>query len=136
MLTEAQKDSTMKVDEPKTPYIRYDAHTDTVLNAPDNLGYSAKLGPDELEEFALDGGHESDRSSASSGKKGRSVSISDDEWADDSDKEEDEAAKKRHADFAKKRAMHYNMKNALTHPIPDEDDEDQDMSVPPVPSLP
>lgn len=28
MLTEAQKDSTMKVDEPKTPFIRYDAETD------------------------------------------------------------------------------------------------------------
>ncbi|KAJ2963283.1 hypothetical protein NQZ79_g1630 [Umbelopsis isabellina] len=28
MLTEAQKDSTMKVDEPKTPFIRYNAETD------------------------------------------------------------------------------------------------------------
>lgn len=34
MLTEQQKDSTMKVDEPKTPYIRYDAATDQVLNLP------------------------------------------------------------------------------------------------------
>lgn len=31
-LTEAQKDSTMKVDEPKTPYVRYNADTDQVLN--------------------------------------------------------------------------------------------------------
>lgn len=31
-LTESQKDSTMKVDEPKTPYVRYDAETDQVLN--------------------------------------------------------------------------------------------------------
>ncbi|KAG1329706.1 hypothetical protein G6F63_011215 [Rhizopus arrhizus] len=31
-LTEAQKDSTMKVNEPKTPYVRYDADTDQVLN--------------------------------------------------------------------------------------------------------
>jgi hypothetical protein len=28
MLTEAQKDSTMKVDEPKTPFIRYNPETD------------------------------------------------------------------------------------------------------------
>lgn len=34
MLTEQQKDSTMKVDEPKTPYIRYDAQNDQVLNLP------------------------------------------------------------------------------------------------------
>ncbi|OAD05261.1 hypothetical protein MUCCIDRAFT_141223 [Mucor lusitanicus CBS 277.49] len=31
-LTESQKDSTMKVDEPKTPYVRYDAESDQVLN--------------------------------------------------------------------------------------------------------
>jgi hypothetical protein len=30
MLTEAQKDSTMKVDEPKTPWIHYNADTDEV----------------------------------------------------------------------------------------------------------
>jgi protein phosphatase inhibitor 2 len=30
MLTEAQKDSTMKVDEPKTPFIRYNPETDEV----------------------------------------------------------------------------------------------------------
>lgn len=28
-LTEAQKDSQMKITEPKTPYVRYDAETDT-----------------------------------------------------------------------------------------------------------
>jgi hypothetical protein len=31
-ITEAQKDSTMKVDEPKTPYVRYNSETDEVLN--------------------------------------------------------------------------------------------------------
>ena len=29
-LTEAQKDSQMKITEPKTPYVRYNAETDTV----------------------------------------------------------------------------------------------------------
>lgn len=36
-LTESQKDSTMKVDEPKTPYVRYDAENDQVLNM-DGMG--------------------------------------------------------------------------------------------------
>ncbi|SAM07426.1 hypothetical protein [Absidia glauca] len=140
MLTEQQKDSTMKVDEPKTPYIRYDAATDQVLNLPDDLGYRAKLGPEDIDDFALDGGHESDRSSVSSGKKTRQVSISDDEWADSGDEEEDEQAKQRHEDFAKKRAMHYNMGNVLHHPTKtdsDDDDEGQgETAIPPVPPLP
>jgi protein phosphatase inhibitor 2 len=29
-LTEIQKDSLMKITEPKTPYVRYNAETDTV----------------------------------------------------------------------------------------------------------
>ncbi|SAM02246.1 hypothetical protein [Absidia glauca] len=142
MLTEQQKDSTMKVDEPKTPYIRYDAQNDQVLNLPDNLGYRAKLEPEDIDDFALDGGHESDRSSVSSGKKARQVSISDDEWADSGDEEEDEQAKKRHEDFAKKRAMHYNMGNVLQHSENDDSDDDDEQdpedhtSIPPVPVVP
>lgn len=31
-MNEGQKDATMKIDEPKTPYIRYDPETDQVLN--------------------------------------------------------------------------------------------------------
>ncbi|SCZ90215.1 BZ3500_MvSof-1268-A1-R1_Chr1-3g01845 [Microbotryum saponariae] len=31
-LNELQKDSTMKISEPKTPYVRYDAETDTVMD--------------------------------------------------------------------------------------------------------
>ena len=38
-LTEAQKDSTMKVNEPKTPYVRYDADTDQVLNLDGKIYY-------------------------------------------------------------------------------------------------
>jgi protein phosphatase inhibitor 2 len=29
-LTEIQKDSLMKIDEPKTPFVRYNAETDTI----------------------------------------------------------------------------------------------------------
>ncbi|KAI9303907.1 hypothetical protein BJ944DRAFT_94590 [Cunninghamella echinulata] len=131
MITEQQKTSTMKIDEPKTPYIRYDAETDQVYNAPENLGHRAKLGPEDLDNFTLDGGHESDRSSVSSGKKTRQVSISDDEWAD--------SAKQRHEEFAKKRAMHYNMGNVLHHPVDmdeDEEDDEDEKTIPPVPPLP
>ncbi|CAO3630705.1 unnamed protein product [Cunninghamella echinulata] len=106
-----------------------------------NLGHKAKLGPEDLDNFTLDGGHESDRSSVSSGKKTRQVSISDDEWADSGDEEEDETAKQKHEEFAKKRAMHYNMGNVLHHPADmDEDEEDIDdedeKTIPPVPPLP
>lgn len=45
-LTESQKDSTMKVDEPKTPYVRYDAENDQVLNldGKTQCSLSCKLG--------------------------------------------------------------------------------------------
>ncbi|KAJ6616219.1 hypothetical protein B0H10DRAFT_2037883 [Mycena sp. CBHHK59/15] len=33
-LTEIQKDSLMKITEPKTPYVRYNAETDTVEGGP------------------------------------------------------------------------------------------------------
>lgn len=106
-LTEAQKDSTMKVDEPKTPYVRYDPETDQVLNMDGNLldilllRNSKKLCieiPDiqsaraEPEEFTLDGGVESDKSSvASNGEKARRrVSVSDDDWDMDEEQKTEE----------------------------------------------
>ncbi|RCH82626.1 hypothetical protein CU098_008674, partial [Rhizopus stolonifer] len=109
-LTEAQKDSTMKVNEPKTPYVRYDADTDQVLNLDELPG-----------EFSLDKGAESDKSSVTSnGSKGsrRRVSVSDDDWEIDEEnktEEEKEEDKKRHEDFLRKRAMHYHMGAALRH---------------------
>lgn len=36
IITEAQKDSTMKIDEPKTPFIHYDHELDRVLDADGN----------------------------------------------------------------------------------------------------
>lgn len=36
-LNEVQKDSTMKITEPKTPYVRYDAETDTVMDLDSTL---------------------------------------------------------------------------------------------------
>lgn len=49
---------------------------------------------DEPEDFSLDNGNESDRSSTSSSKKGRRVYLSDDDWeSDDENHEESEQGK-------------------------------------------
>lgn len=42
-LTEAQKDSQMKITEPKTPYVRYDAETDTIEGEIPNLDLSGNM---------------------------------------------------------------------------------------------
>ncbi|KAG1172862.1 hypothetical protein G6F70_002179 [Rhizopus microsporus] len=121
-LTEAQKDSTMKISEPKTPYVRYNSETDQVLNM------------DEIPDgFILDRGAESDKSSVTSnGSKGsrRRVSVSDDDWdADEENKTEEEKqeAKRRHQEFLRKRAMHYNMGAALRKNKDTDDEEGEPM---------
>ncbi|KAI9485208.1 MAG: hypothetical protein EXX96DRAFT_544268 [Benjaminiella poitrasii] len=131
-LTEAQKDSTMKVNEPKTPYVRYNAETDQVLNLEEipDIPYGAGSARAEPEEFMLDGGVESDKSSVTSNgeKSRRRVSVSDDDWEMDEDnktEEEEEEEKKRHEEFLRKRAMHYHMGAALRHDV-DEDEEDEE----------
>ncbi|KAM3584194.1 hypothetical protein VKS41_003017 [Umbelopsis sp. WA50703] len=124
MLTEAQKDSTMKVDEPKTPFIRYNPETDVATIdgiTPMNLSRN-----DPEDDFALDDGrgNESDRSSSSAGsKQRRRVSVSDDDWDTDEQQEEDEETKKHHEEFERKRAQHYNMGNVLRHPAPAVEEE-------------
>ncbi|KAF7729885.1 hypothetical protein EC973_003619 [Apophysomyces ossiformis] len=134
-LTESQKDSTMKVDEPPTPYIRYNPETDEVLNMPADAPFN-KAAHEEPEDFSLDAGNESDRSSTSSGRR-RRVYLSDDDW--ESDNENDEQKSKDHEEFAKKRAMHYNMGNVLRHktdPDDEDEDEEEESCPPPVPPLP
>ncbi|KAL1935129.1 hypothetical protein VTP01DRAFT_4269 [Rhizomucor pusillus] len=127
---EGQKDSTMKIDEPKTPYIRYDPEKDEVLNMPGDVPYGARAAHEEPEDFSLDTGNESDRSNSSGSKKGRRVYLSDDDWESDEEDEDDEQKRKRHEEFAKKRAQHYNMGNVLRQRpnelLDDDDDEDED----------
>lgn len=43
-LTEIQKDSLMKINEPKTPFVRYNAETDTVEGG----AYSSGIAPYDL----------------------------------------------------------------------------------------
>lgn len=98
-LTEAQKDSTMKITEPKTPYVRYNPETDQVLNMDGKnsllICITSNPPPTEIPDgFILDRGAESDKSSVTSnGSKGsrRRVSVSDDDWdADEENKTEEE----------------------------------------------
>ncbi|KAI8985432.1 hypothetical protein BDB01DRAFT_788235 [Pilobolus umbonatus] len=131
-LTEAQKDSTMKVDEPKTPYVRYNAETDQVLNMDDipDIAYGVGSSRAEPEHFILDEGVESDKSSVTSDKNRRRVSVSDDDWDMDENEDEDsEEAQKRHEEFLRKRAMHYHMGAALRH----KDDDEETDEIPPLP---
>lgn len=81
-ITEVQKDSTMKVTEPKTPFILHNAEADELMNV-DGIAIMKLLSGDELEEdFTLDNtGNESDRSNSSdSAKNRRRVSVSVDDW--------------------------------------------------------
>ncbi|KAI8881398.1 hypothetical protein K501DRAFT_223058 [Backusella circina FSU 941] len=135
-ITEAQKDSTMKVDEPKTPYVRYNPETDEVLNLDEipEIQYGVGSSHAEPSDFTLDGGVvSSDKTTTTAATNGRRrVSVSDDDWdMEEDDEEDDEEAQKRHEEFLKKRAMHYHMGGALRHkdeepPLPNNNNKQKD----------
>ncbi|OZJ04422.1 hypothetical protein BZG36_02922 [Bifiguratus adelaidae] len=131
MITEAQKDSTMKVNEPKTPFIKYNHETDEVMNMDSipalNLPKDQRRGSSassELDDFSI-----SHSDSDSKSKDRRRVSVSDDDW--DSPEEEDEEAIEHHKEFAEHRSKHYNMREAMrrARELLKEDEESQ----PPIP---
>ncbi|KAJ1649076.1 hypothetical protein IWQ61_009719 [Dispira simplex] len=111
LLTEAQKDSKMKIDEPKTPFVH--------SNPADFL-------EDELEEMTLSTGtsmpNSPHRSPQSDHPKVHLSSGS--EW-DEEDEPLTEEDKQRHRKFVQMRAKHYNMKEAFVRPS-DIDDDDLD----------
>ncbi|KAJ2898133.1 hypothetical protein GGI21_004885, partial [Coemansia aciculifera] len=72
-VTEAQKDAKMKVDEPKTPYIRYNPELDADLQEMEDL----KLAP-EL----------SSRSSSVASSPKRAQIVAPEDWISESEEEE------------------------------------------------
>ncbi|KAJ1720445.1 hypothetical protein LPJ53_004935 [Coemansia erecta] len=104
-ITEAQKDAKMKVDEPKTPYIRYNPDLDADLQ--------------EMEDLKLASGVSSRSSSVMSSPK-RAQVIAPSDWASDSEDEATradmtEAEKAKHERFEKMRKQHYHLEGKYVH---------------------
>ena len=113
-LTESQKDSTMKVTEPKTPYVRYNHETDTVENM------------NEIPDLNLNGHASSSSASTAPSSRSASFSLPPEEigkvrdelnkqnhptrivstGSDDFESEEDDVAQEKHQEFQKKRGKH------------------------------
>ncbi|KAF0470067.1 phosphatase inhibitor 2 [Gigaspora margarita] len=126
-LTEGQKNSTMKINEPKTPYIHYNQETDEIMTDLQtipglNLGSSRETPPaGSLSAVSPSSAHFPD-------------SVKED-W-DSEGSEEDEETKEKRRKFAQLRAKHYNMKEALSlghklvenedDVVDDDDDDDND----------
>jgi len=126
MMTEADRGKTMKITEPKTPFIRYNIEKDEVYGhtaavEPVELTMALEAEKQEMPDFSLGGSEEFEDDNE--------VQNDDDDW-DDDDEEETEEERKKREEFKKKRAEHYNMKEALalihSHKFDDEDDEDEE----------
>ncbi|KAM6496127.1 hypothetical protein JOM56_008833 [Amanita muscaria] len=136
-LTEIQKDSLMKITEPKTPFVRYNAETDTIEGEIPNLdlgrGYvqspprtpepssptgADTSGPSSRRTSFSSSGRPSGRSASSSSSRSTSFSLPNDSKKDVTEEgygggeeveieEMDEETAKKHAEFVKARGRHY-----------------------------
>ncbi|KAF8946950.1 hypothetical protein BGZ47_010861 [Haplosporangium gracile] len=142
-ITEAQKDSTMKIDEPKTPYVHYDHGLDKVIDLDDSFSLDEKKKhaalvhtppkPSYMEGLKCEGEDEED------GDNDDEEDL--DEWDSEEDDDEPPSKKIDHDKFAKMRAEHYHMKQALQlgHKLAEEELNALDSppsSAGPVPPLP
>ncbi|KAL1919097.1 uncharacterized protein VTP21DRAFT_2478 [Calcarisporiella thermophila] len=129
MITEAQRGSTMKINEPKTPYIRYNPETDEVITDLSGLDIpSFSLGEDRASPERRSS---SPGSSLASSPRDKHPHLQvDDEW--DENDEEDEETKERHRKFKEMRSQHYNMRDAMRRAremLEHEDEEDKDVAM-------
>ncbi|KAG0378753.1 hypothetical protein BGX24_002893 [Mortierella sp. AD032] len=148
-ITEAQKDSTMKIDEPKTPYVHYDHELDKIIELDDSFSLDGQ----KKKHAALS--HTPPVPSYTEGLKGEDDDGEDDdgeddeegdeedpdEWDDEEEDDEPPSKKIDHDKFAKMRAEHYQMKQALQlgHKLAEEELNAIDSppaSAGPVPPLP
>ncbi|KAF9542424.1 hypothetical protein EC957_001939 [Mortierella hygrophila] len=135
IITEAQKDSTMKIDEPKTPFIHYDHELDRVLDADEVF----RLNGPRKKQAAL--AHTPPVPSYFKGlaNEDEDDGVDDDdrepndepeEWQSSDEEGEQESENKAvdHDKFARLRAKHYNMREAvkLGHALSQDEDEDED----------
>ncbi|KAF9356156.1 hypothetical protein BGX26_005667 [Mortierella sp. AD094] len=154
-ITEAQKDSTMKIDEPKTPYVYYDHELDKVMDLDDAFSLDSEKKKRAAQTLSIPGSSSSMQGvqNGSGSKQESDVEEEEeeddeeepDEWEDsddeDEDEEEDVPKKIDHDKFARMRAEHYHMKEALKlgHELAEEELNSLDSPSPttePVPPLP
>jgi len=155
-LTEQQRDSTMKITEPKTPYAKqYDPDEDAAelaaLNAQDVIVDEVEAKQISNKQKRLDdipgldlGEPEMDRTDAETPEGEKRVIVDPNQPVDEGWHGEDlghlsEEERAKHRKFEEMRRKHYEMKNirnVLGHPesIDDDGDEDQEMLDRPVPT--
>jgi protein phosphatase inhibitor 2 len=126
-ITEAQRgQSKIKINEPKTPFIYYNPDDDPELN-------------EDIPSLELGDSVQTNQTTGNEHHQ---------EWESESESEEeeeemDEEEKKRHEEFLKKRAQHYNMREAIlrarqlmSYDEDDSDEDEEDKEIPPVPPVP
>ncbi|KAF9174737.1 hypothetical protein BGX21_004337 [Mortierella sp. AD011] len=143
MITEAQKDSTMKIDEPKTPFVHYNFELDKVMDPGESFsldGPRKKIAalahtPPVRSYFPNLDDEEGDNDDDDDNDEDDDDRDRDPEEWQDSDEEEDheksdskEVDTVDHEKFARLRAEHYKMKEAikLGHRLVEEGEEDED----------
>ncbi|KAG0284553.1 hypothetical protein BGZ96_011080 [Linnemannia gamsii] len=142
-ITEAQKDSTMKIDEPKTPYVHYDHELDKVIELDDSfqLDGQKKKHPALAHTPPVPSYMEGLKGEDEEDEEGEEEDDEEDEWDSEDDDDEPPSKKIDHDKFAKMRAEHYHMKEALQlgHKLAEEELDALDsppVSAGPVPPLP